>query len=848
MNPWEILGLPPGADRDAIRRAYARALKGVNPEDDPEGFMALRAAHDAALNQLKWRQQWPDEAPDDEPPTAEAPAADAPSPAPPPEPAPPQADLTTPVDPAVAALAAERAADQADLLARQQALIDAIIAGPDQPRQQRALDDLLGAPALIDIAARDRIEPWVAAVMAHHLPDSDPLVVHAIERFGWSDLPPGQRSPDIDRLLRRREEGEFVVNMARRHTPLHLGYVALSAPLGMGWWRQLKALFSAEPAQTRQILGLVDGPLPGIADWLNADALAWWRSYHGKPRLRLWMILVMIPLASVLLVAALDGAGWAEPAAAGLSLLAWAAPWGLLWLLRRRLDWQSDWDRPEWHYAAWPLAVLALPLLAALWPAVPLLNPLFLLPLLLACGWMLLANDQLHPEGWRDLAPGLIRALPAWLFLALLVGGAPAADGLGPIRAMAICGCGLAWWQAGDQISWAARRLLSRRGQQAGGRLAPWLVLAAGAVAAGLAAGLALIDAGLVGRALGLLALPALAGLVALRMTSGWQQIAPVVALAGLALLCLELISLIDPSVEGAGGIIAGLGSSSWWIDERTGLPRTGLLFFLVFGATSLWRMLRGNQGDGGGWLVRFVVIAVLVAIVAGLWERPPAGEQQPPRREGKWQPARPVGDTRAWIDAAALQAPAGDYRYEVRLAVASDGRVADCSMAQSTGVARLDKALCQQIIANARFKPALNDAGQAMASLEFFKGQVRQLPQVAPPPPAAPPPIRCPDRQISGPMVAEPCMQDRWFHDGSYPAAALAAGHSGTVGYRLEVGRDGRVESCQIDASSGHASLDRGTCVLLKARARFVPAQDVDGSPMPWTYRGAIEWQLAKR
>jgi TonB family protein len=844
VNPWEILGLPPGADRDAIRRAYARALKGVNPEDDPEGFMALRAAHDAALNQLKWRQQWPDE--DD--------ADDVAANVPPPEPAAP-APAPVADDPAAAALQAELAADRADLIARQQALIDAITAGPDQPRQHRALDDLLAAPALIDIAARDRIEPWVAAVLAHHLPDSDPLVVHAIERFGWSDLPPGQRSADIDQLLRRREEGEFVVEMARRHTPLHQGYVALSTPPGPRWWRHLKALLSAEPAQTRQILGLIDGPLPGIADWLNADAIAAWRAWHAVPRLRLWMIITMIPLASVLWVPVSEQSGWPDAAQAVLSLLAFASPWGLLWLLRRRAAWQAEWDRPDFHYHGWPLAVIALPLLAALWPTVPALAPLYLVPLVVAAGWTMLAVDRLQPDGWRDFAPGLIRAMPAFLFLLLMVGGAPAADGLGPIRALAIFGVAFGWWQGGDQMMWTLRNLLARRSDRLGGALAPWVMLGVAVVTAGLAAGLALVDQGLVGRGLGLLVLPLLASLLALRMAAGWVQLAPLAVLAGLALLTFELLSLIDPSIKGATGIVGALRDTSWLIDPRTGLPRAGLIFFLVFGATSLWRGLRGQAGGGGDWLIRFVVLAVGVAFLVSIWDRPEADRQPPPpaKHGGKWQPARPDGDTSGWVDLGAVQPPPpmGDYRYEVRLAVGPQGRVLLCSVSSSTGLATLDAAICPQLKAKARFKPGLNDEGQPMPTVEFLSGRLRRIaPATAPvaSPPVPPPPVRCPDSRVTGPMVAEPCMADRWFYDGSYPQAARLAGHSGTVGYVLEVGRDGRVESCRIDDSSGHASLDRGTCALLMARARFVPAQDVDGSPMPWTYRGAIEWQLRRR
>jgi TonB family protein len=848
VNPWAVLGLPPGADRDAIRRAYARKLKGTNPEDDPEGFMALRAAHDAALEQLKWRQIWPDGdevAPADAPASAQA-QADAPAWQPPAAAPEPPA-----VDPAQAAKAAERAADQADLIARQQALIDLIDAGGDQAEQQRALDLLLAAPALIDIMARDRIEAWVAAVLADRLPASDPVIVHAIERFGWAELPLGQRPADVARLLRRREEGEFVAEIARRHTPLHVGYMALRDPPGPSWWRHLKAVFSAEPAQTRQILGLLDGPLPGMADWLNADATAWWRTYHAVPRLRLWMILTMIPLVSLLLVGVVAASGWPQSAQAGFSLLVWASPWGLLWLLRRRLQWQSDWDRPEWHFAAWPLAVLALPVLAAIWPAVPVLIPLFLLPLLLVVGWTILANDRLQPDDWRDLVPGIVRSQPAWLLLALLVGGAPASDGLGAVRGLAIAGCALAWWQAGDQMCWSARRLLSRWGERLGGALAPWLLLAAGGAAALLILGLALIDAGLVGRALGLLALPMLAGLVAFRMVSGWQQLGPLAALAGLVLLCLELLSWIDPGTVGAGGIIAGLGDGSWLIDDRTGLPRSGLIFVAVFAVTSLWRGWRGQAANNGSWTSRLIIIGIAIATVVGISLFYPRSPERPPSRavaqSGLSQPAKPDGDTRRWLDDAALmpQLPPGEYPYEVRLVVDQKGRVIFCSMARSSGVARLDKSLCDQLKARARFKPGLNDAGAPMATVENFSGRVRRVAPAARPPA---PPISCPAGTGSGPMVAEPCMPDRWFYDGSYPPAALAAGHSGTVEYRLEVGTDGRVAECAIERGSGHTALDAGTCQLLRARARFVPARDVDGSAMVWTYRGSIRWVLGDR
>jgi hypothetical protein len=46
---WQILGIAPTPDEREVKRAYAKLLKTMRPEDDPDAFQRLREAFEAAL-------------------------------------------------------------------------------------------------------------------------------------------------------------------------------------------------------------------------------------------------------------------------------------------------------------------------------------------------------------------------------------------------------------------------------------------------------------------------------------------------------------------------------------------------------------------------------------------------------------------------------------------------------------------------------------------------------------------------------------------------------------------------------------------------------------------------------
>lgn len=83
------------------------------------------------------------------------------------------------------------------------------------------------------------------------------------------------------------------------------------------------------------------------------------------------------------------------------------------------------------------------------------------------------------------------------------------------------------------------------------------------------------------------------------------------------------------------------------------------------------------------------------------------------------------------------------------------------------------------------------------------------------------------------------------WASTIDYPSSALAQEREGTTSFRVTVNSDGRVKTCTITQSSGHADLDDATCMNVERRAQFWPALDARGNPVEGIWSSRVRWQI---
>lgn len=437
---WATLGIKATNDATEIRRAYARRLKEVHPEDDPAGFQVLRAAYDQASDMA--RNGWAVPQPRlprlvvEGDPDVDAGATGAedrddgdedrwqfgPAPFHAGDWAAPTGDRWTRPedDPAPAAAAdvsawgtpADRARD-AELAEAHKALcgqLSAIAGDPDGDRQAALsiLIRIFRSPAMDSLSTHGRTERWLAQLVGFGGPAVEDLVEPVIQFFGWNSTRIGLDLSHAQPVLRRRDATEAMRRLEWSGDKDHAAWQTLKRKPARTR-RMVERLTPGLPARVSALLQRIAYDLPDLEARMNPEAAALWRARLAQPIFSpvfLWIVLLAPPIAALI---GSQGSAFGPPDGRTFLTLWTVIGVGLFTLglgylygvARPRQAWRSDdpWRRPLWLRLGWAPTALAAPLVAGLIPSSLWAAPLLLLAGVGLWGWARVTSSHIPPQG-----------------------------------------------------------------------------------------------------------------------------------------------------------------------------------------------------------------------------------------------------------------------------------------------------------------------------------------------------------------------------------------------------------------------------------------------------------------
>ena len=158
--------------------------------------------------------------------------------------------------------------------------------------------------------------------------------------------------------------------------------------------------------------------------------------------------------------------------------------------------------------------------------------------------------------------------------------------------------------------------------------------------------------------------------------------------------------------------------------------------------------------------------------------------------------------------------------------AISPEGAVRDCRVVYSNASARLRNASCALITDRAKYRPAHDEAGAAIAGQDQLVVEWR----------ANPARVRV-ESQFGGAIPATPPPQ--WATDKDYHVITGRRGDA-DVDMQVTIGTDGRITNCTASAGVTGAR----TCALFVARARFRQPRGDHGEPLVTTGHLVMHWR----
>lgn len=98
---------------------------------------------------------------------------------------------------------------------------------------------------------------------------------------------------------------------------------------------------------------------------------------------------------------------------------------------------------------------------------------------------------------------------------------------------------------------------------------------------------------------------------------------------------------------------------------------------------------------------------------------------------------------------------------------------------------------------------------------------------------------IKTPARPASDP--------GRWLTTNDYPRNALTEYKGGLVNFRLSVDLIGKPSQCSVQRAVNESLFAQATCKILMKRAKFSPALDAEGRPVPGFFISSVRFQIGQ-
>jgi hypothetical protein len=375
-DAWALLGIAATDEPREVKRAYARVLKTIDADLDPEAFKDLRSAYETALAWGTRVPEWEDDEFDSD--------ADFDAGEPLPEIHWESEDFDQALglpawdwDPGWRPASASEIGGRAGEIALE---LEALLFGEEAPDPARIAElggALIAATEDANVDEAAAAEAWLVEAIASSPPRSDPLIEPALRRFGWGRIETQWRHDNaVASVLARRGDLRFAAALKRESHPQHRAFVELSGPP-----RSRLGMFQLGlAADVRDLLRIVDDNHPTVVADFNPDSHAWWRRYFLGPHLPDYYWLIVFLLSPLLIVPAKllwDStalgrtlAGFALLVLACIAAVASAvAGWSrIAGRMRLRADerrWRGE-DAATGKGLACALAALVLPLVASL--------------------------------------------------------------------------------------------------------------------------------------------------------------------------------------------------------------------------------------------------------------------------------------------------------------------------------------------------------------------------------------------------------------------------------------------------------------------------------------------------